>query len=257
MTTTQSTSTATGVTLGRVIRSEAIKSNGLRSTWWLIGSALVAPIVMTVIWTISPSDASTESVLGAATPSSFATLVILVLIGVLIATADAENHAAIQTYTVVPQRLVVVAAKFVLAFAISAAIAILTTFVTFAVADLLLGGGTDVWTPEALRVLVEVALFETCATLIALSAALLVRSTIAAVGVVFAFFYIVPVVFALVPIAAVNVFGKTIPGAGSAVLYSLTTAPGNLDPTVVLITMLLWTAAWILASVLVTRRRDV
>ena len=57
---------------------------------------------------------------------------ILVLIGVLIATADAENHAAIQTYTVVPQRLVVVAAKFVLAFAISAAIAILTTFVTFA-----------------------------------------------------------------------------------------------------------------------------
>ena len=68
MTTTRSTSPASGVTLGRVIRSEAIKSNGLRSTWWLIGSALVVPIVMTLIWTISPSDASVESVLGAATP---------------------------------------------------------------------------------------------------------------------------------------------------------------------------------------------
>ena len=149
MTTTQSTSPVSGVTLGRVFRSEVIKMNGLRSTWWLIGSAVVVPIVVTLIWTISHSDASAESVLATATPSSFATLVVLVLIGVLIATADAENHAAIQTYTVVPQRLLVVTAKFVLAFAISAAIAILTTFVTFAVADLLLGGGTDVWTPDS------------------------------------------------------------------------------------------------------------
>ena len=59
------------------------------------------------------------------------------------------------------------------------------------------------------------------------------------------------------PIDAVNVFGKTIPGAGSAVFYSLTPSPGSLDPTVVLITMLLWTAAWILASALVVSRRDV
>ena len=257
MTTTRSSTPLSGVTLGRVIRSEAIKMTGLRSTWWLIGSAVVAPIVMTLIWTISPSDASVESVLGSATPSSFATLVILVLIGVLIATADAENHAAIQTYTVVPRRMLVVAAKFVLAFAISAAIAIVTTLVTFIVADLLLGGGTDVWTPETLRVLAEIALFEICATLIALSAALLLRSTIAAVGVVFAFFYIVPTILAIVPIDAVNLFGKTIPGAGSAVFYSLTPSPGSLDPTVALITMLLWTAAWIVAAALVTNRRDV
>ena len=105
--------------------------------------------------------------------------------------------------------------------------------------------------------LVETALFETCATVIALSAALIVRSTIAAVGVVFGFFYIVPIILAFIPIDAVNAFGKTIPGAGATVFYSLTPTPGSLDPTVALITMMLWTAAWVIVSTVVVRRRDV
>lgn len=247
-----------GVTLGRVVRSEAIKLAGLRSTWWLLGSAVIVPILITLVWTIAQAGASdVDSVLAAATPSSFATVILLVLVGVLIATGDAENHASIQTFTVVPRRSVVVGAKLVVALVIGIVLALVTTFITFAIADLLLGGGLGVWTPEVLRALTEIALFETCATVIALSAALIVRSTVAAVGVVFGFFYVVPIILAFVPVDAVNVFGKTIPGAGSTVFYSLTPSPGSLDPAVVLITMLLWTAAWVVTAAIVVRRRDV
>jgi len=247
-----------GVTPARVLRSEAIKLAGLRSTWWLLGAAVIAPVLVTLVWASTQSGTvDTESVMATATPSSFATVILLVLVGVLIATADAENHAMIQTFAVVPRRSVVVAAKLALAFVIGIVIAILTTFVTFGLADLLLGGGLGVWTPDVLRALAEIAFFETCAAVIALSAALIVRSTIAAVGVVFGFFYIVPIIFAFVPLDAVNVIGKTIPGAGSTVFYSLTPVPGDLDPTVALITMVLWTAAWVIAAGVVVRHRDV
>jgi ABC-2 type transport system permease protein len=252
------TSAPRGVTLTRVIRSEAIKLTGLRSTWWLLGSAAVVPAVMTLLWTLAASGApSAEGVLAAATPSSVATVTILVLLGVMLATEDAENHAAIQTFTVVPQRLVVVWAKCVIALVIGLVVALLTTLITFALADLVLGGGLGVWTPDVLRVLLSVALFETCATLIALAAALIVRSTIAAVGVVFGFFYVVPLILGLIPIDAVNIVGKTIPGAGSTVLYSLVPDAGSLGPGVAIVTMIVWTAAWILIAAQVVRRRNV
>lgn len=246
------------VTLTRVIRSEVIKIGGLRATAWLIGAALVAPFLITLIWASAvsgPVDAA--AVLDAATPSSFATLILLILIGLMTATSDYESHAAIQTYSVVPSRIPVVLAKYTVVLVIALAVSLITSLGTFALADVVRGGGANAWSPEALRVLLDLALAEICCALIAVAAGLVVRSAIGALGVVLGFLYLVPLILGLVPVDAVNVVGKSIPGSSLTDLISLTTAPGQLDPLTLTITTVLWTAAWLAAAAITIKRRNV
>lgn len=246
-----------GVTVARVIRSESLKLAGLRSTWWLLGSALVILLLMTVVWASTEAgEATSESVLGAATPASFSTLILLILLGTITATSEYETRAIVQTFTAVPSRIPVVAAKLAIVFVLSAAVSLTTTFGGFVVADLVEGGGPLLWSPTVVRVLFGVSLFLTCSALIAVSVGMLIHSTIGSVGGVFAFMYLVPTLFALVPVAWLNVLGKTIPGAAASSVYALAPTDGVLDPAVVAVTSVLWALAWIAAAVLVVRRRN-
>ena len=189
------------VTLARALRSEGIKLAGLRATKWLIGAALVAPFLITLIWASAasgPVDAA--AVLDTATPSSFATFIILILVGIMTATSDYESNAAVQTYSVVPARTPVVLAKYTLVAAIALAVSLVTSVGTFALADVLRGGGLDAWSPEVIRVLLDLALAETCGALIGVAAGLIVRSSIGALGVVLGFFYLVPLILGLIPV---------------------------------------------------------
>ncbi|KAF2413573.1 hypothetical protein B1729_09805 [Microbacterium sp. B35-04] len=246
------------VTLARAIRSEGIKLAGLRATKWLIGAALVAPFLITLIWASAasgPVDAA--AVLDTATPSSFATFIILILVGIMTATSDYESNAAVQTYSVVPARTPVVLAKYTLVAAIALAVSLVTSVGTFALADVLRGGGLDAWSPEVIRVLLDLALAETCGALIGVAAGLIVRSSIGALGVVLGFFYLVPLILGLIPVGAVNLIGKTIPGSSLTTLASLTSEDGQLDPLTLTLTTVLWTAVWLVVAAIAVKRRNV
>jgi ABC-2 type transport system permease protein len=246
------------VTLTRALRSEGIKLAGLRATKWLIGAALVAPFLITLIWASAasgPVDAA--AVLDTATPSSFATFIILILVGIMTATSDYENNAAVQTYSVVPARTPVVLAKYTLVAAIALAVSLVTSAGTFALADVLRGGGVAAWSPEAIRVLLDLALAETCGALIGVAAGLMVRSSIGALGVILGFFYLVPLILSLIPVDVMNLIGKSIPGASLTTLVSLTSAEGQLDPLTLTVTTVLWTAVWLVVAAIAVKRRNV
>jgi len=246
------------VTLGRAIRSETIKLGGLRATAWLIGSALVVPFLITLIWaSVSTGPADAAAILDTATPSSFATLIILILIGIMTATSDYESNAAIQTYSVVPTRTPVVLAKYVIVLVIALAVSLVTVIGTFALADVLRGGGLDAWSNDAVRVLLDLALAETCCALIGVAAGLIVRSAIGSLGVVLGFFYLVPLILGLIPVGAVNVLGQSIPGASLGTLISITTTDGQLDPATLTVTTVLWTALWLAAAAITVKRRNI
>jgi len=246
------------VTLGRAIRSEAIKLAGLRATVWLIGAALVVPFLVTLIWaSVATGPVDAAAILDTATPSSSATLVFLILIAIMTATSDYESNAAIQTYSVVPARIPVVLAKYAIVLAVALAIALVTAIGTFALADVLRGGGMDAWSPEVTRVLLDLALAETCCALIGVAAGLIVRSAIGSLGVVLGFFYLVPLILGLIPVDAVNLVGRSIPGASLGTLISITTAEGQLDPLTLTFTTVLWTALWLVAGALTVKRRNI
>ena len=246
------------VTLGRAIRSETIKLAGLRATAWLVGAALVVPFLITLIWasvTTGPADAG--AILDTATPSSFATLIILILIGIMTATSDYESNAAIQTYSVVPGRIPVVLAKYVIVLAIALGISLVTAIGTFALADALRGGGMDAWSADATRVLLDLALAETCCALTGVAVGLIVRSAIGSLGVILGFFYLVPLILGLIPVGAVNILGQSIPGASLGTLISITTTEGQLDPATLTIATVLWTALWLVAAAITVKRRNI
>ena len=246
------------VTLGRAIRSETIKLAGLRATAWLVGAALVVPFLITLIWasvTTGPADAG--AILDTATPSSFATLIILILIGIMMATSDYESNAAVQTYSVVPGRTPVVLAKYVIVLAIALAISLVTAIGTFALADALRGGGMGAWSLDATRVLLDLALAETCCALIGVAVGLIVRSAIGSLGVILGFFYLVPLILGLIPVGAVNILGQSIPGASLGTLISITTTEGQLDPATLTIATVLWTALWLVAAAITVKRRNI
>lgn len=250
--------TAHRVTLGRAVRSEAIKLVGLRSTAWLIGVALVSPFVVTLLWVSAGSEsADAAAILGLATPSTFATLLFLIIIAIMTATSDYENSAAIQAYSVVPSRTPVALAKYVIVLVLALVVSLITSFGTFALADVLRGGGTDAWSADAVRVLLDLVFAETCCALIAVAVGLIVRSTIASLGVVLGFFYLVPLILGLIPVDAVNLVGRSVPGASLGALTALTPAAGDLDPAVLTVTTAVWTGAWLIAAVVTVKRRNV
>ena len=252
------TQSAYRVTLGRAIRSESIKLAGLRATVWLIGAALIIPFLITLIWaSVAPGPADAASILDTATPSSFATLIILILIGIMTATSDYESNGAIQTYSVVPARTPVVLAKYAIVLVIALAISLVTAIGTFALADALRGGGMDAWSPDATRVLLDLALAETCYALTGVAVGLIVRSAIGSLGVILGFFYLVPLILGLIPVDAVNLLGQSIPGASLGTLISITTTEGRLDPATLTLTTVLWTALWLVAAAITVKRRNI
>ena len=141
--------------------------------------------------------------------------------------------------------------------AIALAVSLVTSVGTFALADVLRGGGLGAWSPEVIRVLLDLALAETCGALIGVAAGLIVRSSIGALGVVLGFFYLVPLILGLIPVDVVNLLGKTIPGASLTTLVSLTSGEGELDPLTLTVTTVLWTASWLVVAAITVKRRNV
>ena len=150
-----------------------------------------------------------------------------------------------------------VLAKYVIVLAIALAISLVTSIGTFALADALRGGGMDAWSLDATRVLLDLALAETCCALIGVAVGLIVRSAIGSLGVVLGFFYLVPLILGLIPVDAVNLLGKSIPGASLGTLISITTTEGQLDPATLTFTTVLWTAVWLAAAAITVKRRNI
>ena len=115
----------------------------------------------------------------------------------------------------------------------------------------------DAWSPDATRVLLDLALAETCYALIGVAAGLIVRSAIGSLGVIIGFFYLVPLILGLIPVDAVNLVGQSIPGASLGTLISISTANGQLDPATLTLTTVLWTIAWLAAATVIVKRRNI
>lgn len=239
-------------------RSEWIKARSLRSTWWLVGSALVSTALMTAFWTAAAAPTPTEeSVLGAVSTGFFACQIFLILLGNVLSTADYENHAISVFLAAVPGRTPLVLAKILLSALLGLVVASLSTVLSFGVSLWLHGGGASIGDPGVLRVLGEIILYGACISVISTAAGMVLRSTIAAFGATLAYLYIVPLVIGLVPLDAFTLFSDTFPGNASTNFFTTGLNPSKLDPATGLIATLAWTAAWGIFALIWVKRRNV
>ncbi|CAM3755595.1 hypothetical protein OCAE111667_24950 [Occultella aeris] len=248
---------------GGLLASEALKAWSLRSTRWLVALALLLPIGIAVVTVLTGRSAVSShaealgAVLGAVADTNYVPLLLLVSFGTLLGTAEYERGAATTTFAVVPRRTPVVLAKVVVVVVTAFLASLVSGLVSFLLCSALVDPPVGLSDPDVARVLAGTSLFQAAAAAIALSAGLLLRSSIAGVAAALGFIFVVPALLQAIPVAAGVWFARTLPGPESTVLEvpSVSSGPGALTWSIVAV--VLWTAATVAIACVVVRRRDV
>ncbi len=264
MTTTTTTTTAR-LDFSGLLRSEVIKARGLRSIQWLLALVLALPVATAVLDALTADTAGgthdevAEEALSAVTGMSWIPLLLVVLLGTIVATSEFERGAVQTTFTVAPRRASVVLTKATLVAVTVFVATLLTSVVSYLVAAALLGGDqpASLGDPDVPRVIVGTALYAASAGVIAMCFGFLTRSSIGGVTATLGFLYVLPALLQAIPIEAVGWFARTIPGPASTALDLPGHPDGDLTFTTALIAVVVWTAAALLLTCTVVRRRDV
>ncbi len=132
--------------MGRQIAAEWIKARSLRSTWVLIGIAVLGVVVQALTGAITfsgePGRVQSLNVLS----GSVLTLIVVTILGVVLAAGEYGSHSIASTYTATADRRRVILAKAVVAIAIAVAIGLLSVPLSRLVAAIWFGaGGAGHW----------------------------------------------------------------------------------------------------------------
>jgi len=255
----------------RVVRSEWIKLRTLRSTFWtLIGvvvliiglPALIAAVVpsLSVIESRAPASQLTAFTTNTATAGlTFAQLVVAVL-GVLVISGEFSTGMIRSSFTAVPRRFPVFAAKTLVLFVVAFVIGLISSAASWAVAIPILNGkgySGDLTSSDTLWAILGAALYLGLVAVFALGVGAILKSTAGGIAGALG-------VLLVLPIIASVVSGLTrIEWLADAQRYLISNAGqglsgvanGGLEPWVNVVTVLVWSAvAFVLGAVLLQRR---
>jgi ABC-2 type transport system permease protein len=186
-----------GIPLNRIITTELRKMFDTRSGFWLIASLVISALLATAGVILFASDNQlTYSTF--ATAIRFPVVVILPLIAILAVTSEWSQRTGLMTFTLIPHRNRIIAAKAISSVTIAIA-AMVLTFVVGALGNLLsaaVTGTTGVWDVTITQCLYYV-LGMVLSLLIGFMLGVLIRSSTGAIVAYFVYTFLVPTVFGL------------------------------------------------------------
>jgi ABC-type transport system involved in multi-copper enzyme maturation permease subunit len=253
------------VTLRRVIRSEWIKFWTLRSTWAVLGAAVVGMLVLAVVVAYNTRHLTSNLQANDIAPSStlqgyFLGELLIGALGVLFVSGEYSTGMIRSTLVAVPRRLPVLWAKLVVFVTITAVSMITVSIVAFVSAQALLSHyrtGFSLSDPGVLRVVIGTGVYLTLVGMIGAALGWIVRSTPGALVTYFAIVLVLPVLFG----DALGNWGKEVaqflPGqAGASFSTSIPESSYSLSPWVGLLVLAGWVAVALAIAAGVLRRRD-
>ncbi|WP_062518311.1 ABC transporter permease [Demequina gelatinilytica] len=251
---------------GRAVRSEWIKARTLRSTWILVGFALLAfiglPVLVTGETTVTdPAEGAVAAMHAIFTASDFV-LILVAVLGALLTTSEFTTGMARNTFTATPKRGAVLAAKATIASLFALGIAVVGAVATwFALGDKLSGAASlDFGNAEMVKVLVVSLIGYVVTAVLAASLGVLLRSSVGTIFTIVAMQLILPGILLSVPSDIANWCGAILPGvAASAAVNTDPIDPGTifLTPGAGLAVLIAWAVLPFLAAMAVLRTRDV
>lgn len=253
-----------------VLASEWTKIRSVRSTYWTLLAAAVSTIglsaVVCAVYVAQYAHLSAQNKVGF-DPASFsltggilAQLAITVL-GVLVITSEYGNGTIRSTFTAVPQRLTVLAAKAAVLTAVTLVVTMTSCFVAFFLGQAILSSqhiGVSIGASEALRTVIGTGLYLTILGLLGLGVGALLRRTSGAITAIFGMIFVLPVVAALLP-SSMNAVQKFLPSnAGQAIISGGSNARGtvSLSPWIGLGVFALYVGVALAAAAFTLVRRD-
>ncbi len=249
------------ITGARVVAAEWIKFRSTRSAWWiLVGSVLsiaaagVSPALTVVLGGTASDDPTADPTGGALAGVSFTQLLVGAL-GALVVSSEYATGLVRSSLAAVPRRLPVLWAKVLVVTAVTFGASLAAVLATFLTAQAVLASGgisISLTSPGVLRALVGAALFLSLTAALGAGFGWLVHNTAGALGALFGFLFVLPLLGLLVP----SITDYLPSNAGSAVLQ-VGPAAGSLPPWLGLGIYLAYTAGVLAAAASLLRRRDV
>ena len=256
------------VTQRRVIRSEWIKMRTLRSSWLIIGIAIVslAGVGVAISWStvndwthMRPRQQARFNPL--ADPLSGFNLAQLAIgvLGVLLIASEYSGGMIRATLAAVPKRLPVLWAKLVVFVTATFVTMLPVVVVTFFVSQKVLSAQhiQTTWSaPNVARSVIGVGLYLTVVAALAIGLGAIVRNVAGAIGVFVAIMLVLPVVASALPDTWANRTNKWLPSNAGQALLSIGSDTTTLSPWRGFAVFCGYAIAAIAAAAVLLRHRD-
>ncbi len=252
------------VTLPRTITSEWIKFRSLRSSWFVLGGAVLGMLVLSLVIAYNTrhfthNQDANDLVPSATLQGYFLGQLLIGALGVLFVSGEFSTGMIRSTFAAVPKRLPVLWAKLAVFFGVTAAVMIPTCIVAFLASQALIGHyrtGFSLSDPGALRVVLGTGLYLTLVGVIGAMLGWIVRSTPGALVSYFALMLLFPVLFGNLLGTWGKDVAKFLPAqAGSAFATSTPDSP-HLSEWAGFFVLLAWVVVGMLIAAVSLRRRD-
>ena len=204
------------------LRSELTKIRSVRSTYWTLLAQVVASIAWAVLFcagTVSHGhgpdfNAAQASLTGQV---AFGELIIVVL-GALVITSEYSTGMIRTSLAVMPRRGVLYAAKAIVFAAVTFALSLVTSFVSFFVGQAILSSkhyNTTLAQPGVLRAVLLSAAIVTLFGLLAYGMGPIIRHTAGAITSILGFIFLLPALAQALPSSWFQAIERWLPGGGA------------------------------------------
>jgi ABC-type transport system involved in multi-copper enzyme maturation permease subunit len=253
------------VTLARAVRSEWIKFKTLRSSWAMLGGAVVAIIGIALIVAFNTRHLTANLQADDIAPSS--TLqgyhlgeLLIGSLGVLFVSAEYSTGMIRSTLAAVPKRTPVLWAKLAVFVSVVAATMIPVSFIAFVSAQAVISRtrvGYSLSDPTVLRIVIGTAIYLTLVGVIGAAIGWIIRNTAGAIVTYVAAILVIPAMVENFLGSWGRDIAQYLPSrAGASFSTTFVDSGPNLKPWVGLAVMLLWVIGGLAIALTQLRRRD-
>ena len=256
--------TVAPVTLPRVLTSEWIKFRTLRSSWFVLGGAVLGMFVLSLVIAYNTRHLTAHQDANDLVPSAtlqgyYLAQLLVGALGVLYVSGEFSTGMIRSTFAAVPRRLPVLWAKLLVFLVVTAVSMIAISVLAFLASQAFIGHyrtGFSLSDPGVLRVVLGTGLYLTLVGAIGGMLGWIVRSTPGALVSYFALMLLFPVLFGNL----LGTWGKDVAEylpvqAGGAFATSLPESP-HLSPWAGFAVLLAWVVVGVAVAVVTLRRRD-
>ena len=260
-----------GAMLADVLRSEWTKIRTVRSTFWtlfaaafsMLAIAIIASSVIVAQWDkMKPADKLQFNAIEFGLSGVFFAQLAIGVLGVLVITTEYSTGMIRATFAAVPQRPLVLAAKAMVFTAVSLVVGIISSFVSFFVAQAILGTyskehlSASISDPGALRSVIGAGIFLAAMGLLGLSVGAVLRRSAGAVAALFGLIFFLPGLMELLPSSIKDNVNKFLPSNAGSAIYRQIKDPSILSPAMGALVLFAWAAAALTLAVVIVQRRD-
>ncbi|MGY1714398.1 ABC transporter permease subunit [Geodermatophilus nigrescens] len=250
---------------GGLVAGQWAAVRSLRTTWWVLGGASVAMVLLSLLFTatagagdqggppgLDPADPVGLSLGG----YNLAALAVGVL-GVLLVTGEYTSGTVRVLFAAVPRRWPVLLARSGVLAVVTVVATSLAALAAFLVGQAALGDtGVSLADDGVARAVLGAGLYVTAIGVLGTALGWLLRSTGGAVGTLFGVVFLLPVLGGLLPSSWGPDVVRWLPGQAGASIVQVATGPGEFAPWTGFGVLCGYLAVLLAAAVVTVRRRD-